>query len=222
MSIVEFKDKFVAFVDVLGFKRLVEAAEAGSGTALEEVLGVLKDFGSPEKRIGFDKYGPTLCPQSPCVRRDLDFRVTHISDCLVVSCEISPAGVINLINHCSSVVFCLLHRGFMSRGYMTRGSIFHTDTDLVGTAYQRAYENESKVAAFKREADERGTPFVEIDRAVCDYIAQCEDKCVKEMFSRSVKDDGETVALFPFQSLAHSFMIGGRAPRFAACGRTGG
>ena len=34
------------------------------------------------------------------------------------------------------------------------------------------------------------------------------------MFSRYVKDDGEVVALFPFQRLAHSFMFGGFGDKF--------
>lgn len=70
------------------------------------------------------------------------------------------------------------------------------------------------MAAFKREADERGTPFVEVDRAVCDYVTNCQDRCVKEMFSRYVGDDGELVALFPFKRLAHSFVVAGFGQKF--------
>jgi len=65
------------------------------------------------------------------------------------------------------------------------------------------------VTAFKREANERGTPFVEVDPAVCDYVRNHGDSCVKEMFSRYVKTDGEVTALFPFQRLEHSFIIAG-------------
>ncbi len=35
MANVEFKEKFIAFLDVLGFKKLVEAAEAGTKTPLK-------------------------------------------------------------------------------------------------------------------------------------------------------------------------------------------
>lgn len=214
MANLEFKEKFVAFIDVLGFKKLVEVAEAGTGMALSELLDVLKEFGSSEERNKFGKHGPTTCPQSTFLQRDLDFRLTQISDCVIVSSEVSPAGAINLVNHCWGIVICLLQRGIMCRGYITRGSIFHTDTQFLGTGYQKAYENEGNVAAFKREADERGTPFVEVDRAVCEYVSKCEDACVKEMFSRYVKDDGEVVALFPFQRLAHSFLIAGFGIKF--------
>lgn len=212
---MEFKEKFVAFVDMLGFKTLVEASEAGTGMPLSELLKLLETFGTPEERSKFEKYGPIVCPQSTYSQRNLDFCLTPISDCVIVSSEVSPAGVINLVNHCWGIVIKLLQNGIMCRGYITRGNIFHTETpQFIGTGYQKAYENEGKVSAFKREADERGTPFVEVDRVVCDYIGKCEDRCVKEMFSRYVKDDGEVVALFPFQRLAHSFVIAGFGQKF--------
>jgi hypothetical protein len=106
----------------------------------------------------------------------------------------------------------LLDSGIMCRGYITRGPIFHTHEHFpIGTGYQRAYEFEAgkRVTAFKRDADERGTPYVEVDRVVCDYISQYCDSCVQKIFSRCVKDDGAVHALFPFKSLGHQFVIGG-------------
>ena len=65
------------------------------------------------------------------------------------------------------------------------------------------------ILGFKKlvEAAEAGTPFVEVDRSVCDYVSKCGDWCVKEMFSRCVKDDGELVALFPFKGLERQLLI---------------
>jgi hypothetical protein len=206
---MEFQEKFIGFVDILGFKHLVEAAENGTGKPLSELTGLLKNLGSPEDATRFKKHGPTICPQSYYLQHDLDFKVTQISDCVIVSSEISPAGAINLVNHCWGVVISLLKDGLMCRGYITKGLVYHTDTQVIGSGYQRAYAKEVEVAAFKRAADERGTPFVEVDPIVCSYIMECEDQCVKEMFSRMVKGDGEVTALFPFQRLAHSFIIAG-------------
>jgi hypothetical protein len=103
----------------------------------------------------------------------------------------------------------LLQHGIMCRGYITQGSIYHSDKHLIGSGYQSAYANESAVSVFKREVDERGTPFVELDSVVSEYVEQCSDKCVKEMFSRFVRRDGDAVALFPFQALSHSFLVSG-------------
>jgi hypothetical protein len=96
----------------------------------------------------------------------------------------------------------------MCRGYITRGSLSHEGIQFYGSGYQKAYKSEHDVSAFKRGADERGTPFVEIDRLVSEYLATDGDWCSREMFSRCVKGDGEVIALFPFQRLQHSFIIG--------------
>ena len=91
----DFADKFIGFVDVLGFTQLVEKAEAGEGMPLDRLLELLEALGSPADQERFASRGPVLCPQSAHTRRDLDFRLTQVSDCVVVSTEISPAGVIN-------------------------------------------------------------------------------------------------------------------------------
>ena len=46
----EFKEKFIAFIDILGFKRLVEDAEAGKGLPLTQLTKLLESFGSAEER----------------------------------------------------------------------------------------------------------------------------------------------------------------------------
>ena len=205
---IDFKEKFIGFVDILGFKKLVEAAEKGTGMPLVELLELVKELGTSEDPMKFVKYGPMICPDSRYNQRDLDFKVTQISDCVVVSSEVSPAGVINLVNHCWGAVIKLMTKGIMCRGYITQGPVYHTDKQIIGTGYQEAYLKEPLVTAFKREAKERGTPFVEVAPVVCDYIRNHDDSCVKKMFSRFVKEERTVTALFPFQSLEHSFIIG--------------
>lgn len=215
MNNVEFKDKFIGYVDILGFRGMVKAAEAGTGMTLPGILEMLELLGTPDDRKDFEKYGPIICPKSASIQRDLDFRVTRFSDSVTVSSEVSPAGVINLVHHCWRMVINFLTKGIMCRGYIMRGSIYHTDFQPIGSGYQKAsFKEKEGVTAFKRKADERGTPFVEIDQAVCNYVRDCGDKCVKEMFSRYVKGDGVVMALFPFQRLAHSF--GGFGYKFDA------
>lgn len=209
MPPAEFKDKFIAFIDILGFKQMVEKAEEGSGLSLAEIKDLLGTLGSPATRQSFETHGPTCCPASHRIERHLDFQVSQVSDCAIVSSEVSPAGLINLISHCWGAVIQLLHKGVMCRGYIGRGRIYHSGDDFIGTGYQSVLEAEKQVSVFRRTADERGTPFVEIDRVVCDYVANCDDACVKEMFKRMTESDGEGVALFPFKRLSHSFVIGG-------------
>ena len=210
---MKFEEKFIAFVDTLGFKNLVEASESGIGLTLPELMDCLAKLGSRSDESRFVQYGPIICPRSRYQQHDLSFKVTQISDCVIVSSEASPSGAINLVNHCWSASIRLLMKGIMCRGYITRGLIYHQDGQVIGTGYQRAYASESGVSAFKLEADERGTPFIEIDPEVCRYIETETDACVQEMFSRMVRSEDGTTALFPFQRLSHDFIIGGSSSR---------
>ncbi|MFH1463504.1 MAG: hypothetical protein ABIO70_03880 [Pseudomonadota bacterium] len=204
-----FSDKFIAFIDVLGFKSMVAAAERGEGVSLEEMVGALHLLGTGEERATYDNHGGALCPGAPRLAKNLDFMVTQVSDCVVVSAEASPAGLINLVGHCSGAVIGLMLQGIMCRGYIKRGSIYHTERDLIGSGYNDAYLAESKVSAFKREADERGTPYVELDPEVCAYVADQPNDCVRNMFDGMVRSDGQAVVLFPFRCLRHSFIVAG-------------
>lgn len=213
---MEFRDKFIAFVDILGFESFVEGTESGAGMPLQELYEAVNFLGTDDDRHAIEKYGPTVCPEAPRNSRNLDFQITQVSDCVVVSSEISPAGAINLINHCWVAVFKLLRKGLMCRGHIRRGKIYHEGRHFIGTGYQKAFGQEKHVAAFKRNTDDLGTPFVEIDQSVSEYIKVNGDRCVLEMYSRFVKEAGDVCALFPFKRLSHSFAIGDTGTKFDA------
>lgn len=204
---MEFKDKVIAFIDILGWSRLVENTESGAGVPLAELLRLLECLGTGNERAAFERTGSKWCPSAQHQERNLDFQVSQVSDCAIVSAEISPAGVINLLAHCWAAVLHLLEHGIMCRGYIKIGRIYHTEKHFIGTGYQGALAAERSVDAFKREADERGTPFVQIDRSVSSYIERCGDACVQEIFLRMARVDGEVAALFPFQRLKHHVVV---------------
>ena len=39
---IEYKDKFIAFIDILGFKQFVEQSSQSDGMALAEILALLE------------------------------------------------------------------------------------------------------------------------------------------------------------------------------------
>lgn len=205
----EFKDKFIGFVDILGFKDLVSKAERGEGRPLSELRRLLADLAGEDEKRHFKTHGPRVCPGTRSLQEDLDFESTQVSDCVVASAEVSAAGAINLVHFCWGAAISLLGEGLMVRGYITRGLIYHRGNEFMGTGYQYAYQNEANVGIFKRQADERGTPFVEVDPEVTRYVLAHGDNCVNKMFDRYVKYDGDSAALFPFKSLVHSFVVAG-------------
>lgn len=211
-----FKEKFVAFVDILGFKKIVENSEAGSGIPLTEILELLKNFGSPEQRLKLEPNGPFICPDSQRIENNIDFRLSQISDCAVISTEISPAGAIGLIHSCWTISMAFLRHGILCRGHITRGNIHHSETHFIGTGYQTAYEAESKVSIFQRHSDDKGTPFIEIGKDFSMYIEAFGDNCVKTMFNRMTISSEENSAISPFKRLEHSFLIAGYGINFDA------
>lgn len=209
MSEAAFKDKFIAFVDILGFKNMVEKVENGTGMSHAELKEIKAALEQRNMVDTYGAYGPTTCPESYCEQKDMDFKTWQVTDCIVSSCEVSPAGIINLISHCWVGSMALLMKGVMVRGYITRGKILHEISDVTGTGYQKAYSQESKVSAFKNGADERGTPFIEIDPQIVAYVKKHDDGCIGKMFDRMTEGDGDVRAIFPFKRLSHDFVIGG-------------
>jgi hypothetical protein len=72
----QFEDKFIAFVDILGWKNHVVAAEAGSGLSLGELLDALKLLRGPQAE--FAEFRPTICPMSARKGRDVAFCLTQV------------------------------------------------------------------------------------------------------------------------------------------------
>jgi hypothetical protein len=198
-----YEDKFVAFIDILGFSDLVRQSEEGGPDAptVEDLLALTKLLGDTAGRARFAERGPAACPHAPYISKDLGFRVNQFSDSVVVSAEVSPAGLINLLFHCFGIPTALLARGHLCRGYVTRGKIVHTDTQFFGSGLLRAVDGERRVSIFQIDAADSGTPFVELDSAVCDYIAAQDDSCVKTLYGRMVENDGRVTAISPFPAL---------------------
>ena len=210
----------MAFVDILGFTSKVEAAEGCSGAQLSDLLEICEELESKSHVQSIAAYGPIICPESQYESRSLDYRVTQISDCAIISTEVSPAGLINLVEHISQSIVGLLRHGVLVRGYVTRGSIFHDDKQFIGIGYQNALTGEKSVRAFRMSEGDGATPFVEVDPKVVRYIREETDACVVEMFGRMAGVDstqGVTV-LFPFKQLTN--VVGGNISEPEKCRRS--
>lgn len=204
---MQLEDKFIAFVDILGFGSAVNRVESGGTLTLQDLRGAVKCLGNEADVLGIRGYGPTICPDSRRLKYDVAFELTQVSDCVVVSTEISPAGAITIIDHCWEVVLRLLQKGLMCRGHIRRGKIFHNGQEFIGAGYQQALSGEQSVTAFRKDVDDLGTPFIELDTSISSYIASSTDSCIHEMYGRMVKEDRVVTAIYPFKRIFPS--IGG-------------
>jgi hypothetical protein len=80
-----YENKLIAFVDILGFHKLVIQSEKTHNPSLEYLLDLTRKLGASEDRSRYVQSG---------------FRITQVSDCVVVSSEVSPTGLINLLQYC--------------------------------------------------------------------------------------------------------------------------
>ena len=192
-------------MDILGFKSKVESVEGRDGVSLSDLLKYCSILSQRKNRLDILEDGPTICLESEYKSRDLHYEVTQVSDCVVISAEISPAGVINLLHHVSACVTKLMTEGMMARGYITRGNIYHKDNQFIGTGYQEALEKEKDVIAFRFDTSDRSTPFVELDPIVVNYIKEETDECVQTVFRGVCREDDHGItAVFPFSRLSSS------------------
>jgi hypothetical protein len=117
---LQLSNRYVAFVDLLGFKALVARAETDRAELqrAREVLGLVSD---------------TLC-NVPM----LDASLTYVSDCLFFSAERSMAGLKEIFESMELLTSNLLQYDIFLRGGLTAGWVEHDKSFVFGTAVNRA------------------------------------------------------------------------------------
>jgi hypothetical protein len=116
----EYKERYVAFLDLLGFKALVFAAESDQGEHAR-LKGAL------------ERLNQTLCN----VPR-WGFRFTHFSDCIIITSDVFPQALESIFSAVETLTRNLLQYDVLVRGGITRGGAFHTAQYVYGTAIGRA------------------------------------------------------------------------------------
>lgn len=152
MQKIVFEERAVAFIDVLGFKSVVENLD--SKNFLEELVATLE-----EAVPGLDSMVDSNVP------RELIPKHISISDSIILSAPLtsdnmdSYCGLSILVMRVIQLTHMFLAKGYLIRGGISIGSVWHTDSNIVGPAYQNAYLIETKT----------GSPRIELDAKAKDY-----------------------------------------------------
>lgn len=135
-ALVEFEDRAVAFIDILGFKTLVnDAAENEQTRQLLAHLVELLESAIPR----FDARVDSSVP------KHLIPRHLYISDCIILSAPITDSemtwynGVSTVVMRAIQLSHLFFKEGFLLRGGISAGKLWHTETNIIGPAYQEAY-----------------------------------------------------------------------------------
>ncbi|HEX3855934.1 MAG TPA: hypothetical protein VHY30_01400 [Verrucomicrobiae bacterium] len=131
------EDRFVAFIDILGFRDLVQRMTSGELELFKTVKTALESILENEAR-NYDPY----------TRISHTRQMTAFSDCIVIS---------DLADQFSGVLFAardlyirLLLGGILCRGAIARGLTYHSGRVVFGEGLIRAYELESQAAIYPR------------------------------------------------------------------------
>ena len=139
-----YTQRIILFLDFLGFRELVDRT-VEEPAFLRDVVAAMDVVGA----LARDSKGLLASQQ-----------VTQFSDSIVVSYEVTePSAVFWLLADIALCVVNLAERGFLVRGGVTTGQLYHTGRHVVGPAMVEAYRLESQVA---------NVPRVVIDETVLD------------------------------------------------------
>lgn len=137
---LEFRPYVVAYLDILGFKEFVEAAEKNTDKRM--ALGQL--FNEVLPREVSTEHNNKSFPTG------LELRCISVSDSIIISVPVDH----NYAQHYPALIavsikaiqigHALLEMGLLVRGAIAVGSVYRTDSNIVGTGYQTSVDGEKK------------------------------------------------------------------------------
>ncbi|MBI2284773.1 MAG: hypothetical protein HYU71_13755 [Bacteroidetes bacterium] len=144
-----YEKRVVAFIDILGFKNSIEKSNLDEDE-FERILQTLTElkqfFITPKSdyRIQTER------------EMNIDTQIIQISDSLVISRLVEEqGGIYHMLTDCAFAIHLLIEKGFLCRGAIKVGNMYHKDTILFGEAYIKAYlaESEEHLPIIKFEKD---------------------------------------------------------------------
>jgi hypothetical protein len=129
----KYETRYCAFVDILGFRGMIAGLRPGT-TNFELLHGLLEIIHTKNYEA---------IPVS-------GIRAQSISDAVAISTDATDDGIRGMVHAIESVSMKLLHEGYFVRGAIVKGSLYHDEKMVFGSALVKAYELESSVVHFPR------------------------------------------------------------------------
>ncbi|WP_303293853.1 hypothetical protein [Marinobacter sp. ST-43] len=147
LEIPEYKDRIVAFIDILGFEALI--------------LSLSKN---PELRerihAALTKIRSTRDSSRRANTAQSDLEINQFSDSIAISAEPTKKGFFSVIWACGWLNADLLYSGILTRGGISVGPTVHESDLIYGEAMLQAYRIESSAAVY---------PRIVVDDAIFEY-----------------------------------------------------
>ena len=137
---MNYEDRIVAFVDILGFKNKINASVTSS-IELEKIYRALSRI----YRLKTENYSSGFLNQ-----KESGVEVSTFSDSAVISYPAVGDNLFYLIMELIWLQLDLAQADVLLRGGLTIGPLFHNEALVYGPAMNRAYEIESTIAKYPR------------------------------------------------------------------------
>ncbi len=139
----EYQERYVAFLDILGFKDLIRRTVGASPDI--KVEDIVRALDVPSEV----KLNDIILGGIGDITAD-GHTLTVFSDSVVISTLKNERGLMNLLFHVRAIVFRLLRLRVLSRGGIAQGLAYHHEGKVFGPAMLEAYRLESVEADFPR------------------------------------------------------------------------
>jgi hypothetical protein len=140
---MEFENRLVAIVDVLGWSMATKTESASIlFNALEPLMDRCAIHNEEYRQKLVNDFGDRVNPLM------LNVQFGFISDCLILSMPVNIGS--RIYSSVSDIMRKFLNSGFLVRGGVTAGSLFHRDQIVFGPALVEAHKIEANDAKFAR------------------------------------------------------------------------
>jgi hypothetical protein len=137
-----YQDRITCFIDILGFSRDVAAIDANPALFLS-VDAVLRHVSMCKLNIDHARAQAGT---------SYDARMSCFSDCLVVSYRCEPGAALRALWDAAFLGHVIIRPGYLPRGAMTVGKLYHDDVVVYGSALVEAADLEENVVSTPRIA----------------------------------------------------------------------
>jgi hypothetical protein len=132
-----YEERYCAYVDILGFRDFIAEIRKDPGR-VSVVRTVLYDL----KRQPEQNYlGAAIAA---------DLRVQAISDAICISAACRGAGLVHILHSAETLAFRLLSAGYLTRGAIVKGLLYHDREVVFGEGLVKAYALEQSIVRFPR------------------------------------------------------------------------
>lgn len=172
---MNYEDKIVAFIDILGFRGMISNTLTGSSEEQEIAIKKIKKI-FDTVNVVFDIDGE-------------DRKFSSFSDSIVVSFNVKYGwgGVYYTLKDICLLLAKLIQQGVLCRGAITMGKFIHEGKYLFGPALNEAYLLETKAALYPRIILERDV----LDIALNPKKSKLSDDTVKYISNDLIKIDSD-------------------------------